>query len=73
MAKTNINQIFEDLDTLRNFCVEYGYRFDERDLYNNKSNTYKVFQRHMSGKPVKNNWEADLAKFKEQEVLGTHR
>lgn len=69
MAKhNNINQIFDDLDNLRNFCREYGYRFDERDLYNTRSNTYKQFQRHVAGKPIKSQWEFDLAKFKEQEL-----
>ena len=69
MAKhNNVNQIFEDLDTLRNFCREYGYRFDERDLYNTRSNTYKQFQRYLAGKPIKSQWETDLAKFKEQEA-----
>lgn len=68
-TKTTINQVFEDLDNLRNFCREFGYRFDERDLYSTKSNTYKQFQRHIAGKSVKNQWEADLTKFKEQELL----
>lgn len=66
---TNVNQIFNDLDILRNFCREYGYRFDERDLYNQRSNTYKQFLRVRAGKPVKSQWEADLEKFKEQEIL----
>jgi len=65
----NINQVFDDLDNYRNFCRNFGYRFNEADLYNPRSNVYKQFQRFVSGKPVKNQWEADLAKFKEQELL----
>lgn len=70
MAKnTNINQVFNDLDKLRDFCREFGYRYDERDLYNTRSNTYKQFQRNAAGKPIKNQWETDLIKFKEQEII----
>lgn len=71
--KTNtkiVNQIFDDLDNYRNFCRDYGCKFDERDLYNNRSHTYRQFQRTLAGKPVKSQWEVDLAKFKEQEALG---
>jgi hypothetical protein len=64
----NINQVFDDLDIYRNFCRDFGYRFNEADLYNTRSGNYKQFQRFVSGKPIKNQWEADLAKFKEQEL-----
>lgn len=66
-----VNQIFDDLDNLRNFCRDYGYRFDERDLYNSRSNVYRLYQRHASGKQVRNQWEVDLAAFKEQELTKT--
>ena len=68
-STVQIKQVFEDLDNFRNFCREYGYRFNERDLYSPKSHSFRQFQRAAAGKPVKNQWEADLAKFKEQEVL----
>jgi hypothetical protein len=68
-TKSRVTQVFEDLDRFRNFCREFGYRFNEAELYNNRSNTYKQFQRFVSGKPVRNQWGADLAKFKEQEIL----
>ena len=64
----HVNQIFNDLDIYRNFCREYGYRFDEADLYNQKSYIFRQFQKFITGKPVKNQWELDLVKFKEQEV-----
>lgn len=72
MAKQNkssnqVNQIFNDLDRLRNFCREYGYRFDERDLYENKSYVYRQFQKFLQNKNVKNQWDLDLAKFKEKQ------
>lgn len=53
------NKIFEDLEKYLKFCVDYGYRFDEKDLYSNRSNTYKVFAKYLTGKPVKNMWDED--------------
>lgn len=66
ITNTKIDQIFNDLDRLRKFCRDFGYKFDEKDLYNNKSFIYKQFQRNVAGKSAKNQWEADLIKFKEQ-------
>ena len=79
MAKLRIKhnsqtqQVFEDLDKHRNFCREYGYRFDERDLYNNKSYVYRQSQKFAAGKAVKNQWELDAEKFKEQQLLRSNR
>ena len=67
-TKNQINQIFNDLDKYRNFCREYGYRFNEAELYNQKSYVFRQFQKFVAGKPVKNQWELDLVKFKEQEA-----
>lgn len=64
----HVNQIFNDLDIYRNFCREYGYKFNEADLYNQKSYVFRQFQKFITGKPVKNQWELDLLKFKEQEA-----
>lgn len=61
-----VRQVFDDLDTYRTFCRDFGYGFDERDLYSNKSYVYRQYQKFIAGKPVKNQWEIDLARFKEQ-------
>ena len=63
---SRVTQIFEDLDKYRNFCREHGYRFDEADLYSQRSYVYRQYQKFTSGKSVKNQWEVDLVKFKEQ-------
>ena len=58
----NVNRVFEDLDSYRAFCVEYGYVFDEKDLY--KRNTpYGQFERARRGDRVINNWAEDAAAF----------
>jgi hypothetical protein len=71
--KSIVNQIFEDLENYRIFCRDYGYRYDERDLYNNKSYIYRQYQKTVAGKPAKNQWEIDAEKFKERELLNTRR
>lgn len=65
MAKHNyqsnpiVNQIFEDLEKYLEFTVEYGYKFDEADLYNNKSYVFRQFNKYINGKNVRNMWETD--------------
>lgn len=63
---SRVKQIFDDLDNYRNFCRNHGYRFDEADLYSQRSYVYRQYQKFTSGKSVKNQWEVDLIKFKEQ-------
>lgn len=70
MAKANFkvstlsfnNKLFDDLEKLLQFCKDYGYRYDERDVTNTRSNTGKQFARFLSGKPVKNMWDQDAEK-----------
>jgi len=67
-------KVFDDLDNYRNFCRDYGYRFDERDLYDHKSYVYRQFQKlHVTGKAVKDQWELDAERFKEQEATRGNR
>ena len=47
-----VNQIFEDLEKYLDFCQSYGYKFDEADLYSNKSYIYRQFTKYLTGKPV---------------------
>ena len=63
---SRVTQIFEDLDKYRNFCRDHGYRFDEADLYSQRSYVYRQYQKFTSGKSVKNQWEVDIVKFREQ-------
>jgi len=55
----NNNRIFDDLDKLLEFCKEYGYVYNEADLTNSRTNTSRQFQKYLSNKPVRNNWEHD--------------
>lgn len=51
-----VHQIFDDLDAYREFCVDYGYRFDESTLYNMGDYVYRQHNKQLSGKQAKDNW-----------------
>lgn len=53
------DSIFDDLDSYLNFCREYGYKFDEADLYSQRSYAYRQYCKFMAGKPAKNMWDID--------------
>jgi hypothetical protein len=65
MAKYNfqpnarVHQIFDDLEKYRDFCVEYGYVFDEATLYDNKSFAYRQHIKQLAGKNAKDFWLED--------------
>ncbi len=58
-SNNQVNQIFDDLDNYRNFCRDFGYRFDEAELYSNKSYVFRQFTKFLAGKPAKDMWEQD--------------
>jgi hypothetical protein len=51
--------VWEDLDNFREFCVDYGYRFNEGDLYNFKSYAWQQYNKFSQGKNAKNMWVED--------------
>jgi hypothetical protein len=71
MARQNNNikpnprtvQVFNDLDKYRNFCREYGYRFDESDLYANRSYVWRQYTKLLAGKEVKDQWSVQLERM----------
>ncbi len=54
-----VRQLFEDLEKYLDFCKDYGYKFDESELYSNKSYVYRQFNKYLTGKPVRDMWELD--------------
>lgn len=59
------HQLFDDLENYLNFCREYGYKFDEADLYSQRSYVYRQYQKFASGKTARNQWDMDSSKGKE--------
>ena len=58
-----VQQILEDLEKFREFVVEYGYRFNEADMYNFKSYAWQQYSKFTSGKTAKNMWDEDLRRL----------
>jgi hypothetical protein len=65
MAKPNIRHnprvkaIFDDLEQYLRFCQDFGYRYNEADLYNWRSYAYQQFNKHVQGKFAKDMWSID--------------
>ena len=58
-SNSRVNQIFDDLDGFRNFCRLYGYKFDEAELYKDRSFAYRQYTKFLNGKEPKDMWELD--------------
>ena len=72
MAKPNyqpnprVRQIFDDLERFKEFCVDYGYKFDETYLYNMRNYAYQQYSKFTARKNFKDQWEADQRRFDQQ-------
>ena len=58
-----VRQIFNDLELYLEFCVEYGYKFDESTLGDMRSYPFQQFSKYMSNRNFKDQWAADAQKF----------
>ena len=69
MAKITIKsnprviEIQDDLEKLLEFCQDYGYRFNEADLYNFKSYAWQQYNKYSQGKNAKSMWDEDARRF----------
>ena len=54
-----VTAVFEDLEQFQTFCRDFGYKFNEGDLYNWKSYAYQQFNKHLQGKFAKDMWAID--------------
>jgi hypothetical protein len=63
--KPEVETIFQDLEKYQIFCVKYGRKFDESDLYNNKNRNYQDFINKQAGKTVRNYWLEDQKRFEQ--------
>jgi hypothetical protein len=58
-----VDQIFDELERLQEFCQEYGYRYNEADLRNFKSYAWQQYTKYSQGKNAKNMWWEDARRF----------
>lgn len=56
-SRLDIDDIFDDLDRLRLFCRDHGFRFDEADLYNPRTFVWQQYMKFVAGKNCRNNWK----------------
>jgi hypothetical protein len=56
-------QTWEDLTKFLEFCRDYGYRFNEGDLYNFRAYAWQQYNKFASGKNAKNMWDEDTRRF----------
>lgn len=62
-ASSKALQVHSDLEKFLDFCVEYGYRYNESDLYNFKSYAWQQYNKFIQGKNAKNMWTEDTRRF----------
>jgi hypothetical protein len=58
-----IIKVFNDLDDYLRFCKEFGWAYDEADLYREDAPVYAEYLRFKSGTRIPKNWMRD-AKFR---------
>ena len=62
-SNPRVIEIQDDLEKLLEFCQDYGYRYNEADLYNFKSYAWQQFNKFSQGKNAKNMWDEDTRRF----------
>lgn len=62
-SNPKVNQIFDDLEKYREFCVDYGYKFDEATLYDMRSYAFQQYTKYIGNKNFKNQWADDARKM----------
>ena len=54
-----VTHLFDDLEKYLEFCRDFGYRYNEADLYNFKSYAYQQYNKFAQGKNAKDMWIQD--------------
>jgi hypothetical protein len=71
IRNSTVNRVFNDLDAYRNFCREYGFVFNEADLYR-RNTPYGQYEKVRRGEYIRNNWELDAALIVESSHNTSH-
>ena len=62
-SNPRVIEIQDDLEKLLEFCQDYGYRYNEADLYNFKSYAWQQYNKYSQGKNAKNMWDEDTRRI----------
>ena len=65
-SNPRVNQIFDDLEKFKEFCVDFGYKFDEAFLYNMRNYAFQQYSKFTSRKNFKDQWKEDQRRFSQQ-------
>ena len=60
--KPEVEQIFEDLERYHQFCKNYGYPYDERDLYHERG-PYGEYLKMVRGREPWDQWRTPKRHF----------
>jgi hypothetical protein len=53
----------EELGTFLEFCCDFGYRYNEADLYNFKSYAWQQYNKFTQGKNARDMWAEDARRL----------
>jgi hypothetical protein len=67
--KPEVNEVFDNLETYRQFCVDYGYPYDEAHLYDERTH-YGEFVKMTKGKEPWDQWRTPKRERKEFAARG---
>jgi len=62
-SNPRVAEILEELEGFLEFCQDYGYRYNEADMYNFKSYAFQQYSKFTQGKNAKNMWDEDARRF----------
>jgi len=62
-SNPRVAEIFEHLAQCQEFCQDYGYRYNEADLYKFKSYAWQQYNKYSQGKNAKNMWDEDTRRL----------
>jgi len=55
-SNPRVTQIFEDLEKYLTFCVDFGYKYNEAELYDQRSYVYRQYGKFATGKGARDQW-----------------
>lgn len=62
-SNPRVAELFDELDRFLTFCQDFGYRYNEADLYNFKSYAWQQYSKFAAGKNAKNMWDEDTRRL----------
>jgi hypothetical protein len=62
-SNPRVAELFDHLEEYLDFCQDFGYRYNEADLYNFKSYASQQYNKYSQCKKAKNMWDEDTRRF----------